>query len=312
MLSELSQQLEQAIEQHRLKRKLERDLRTVEHELQTKTVQVESLKNQLEKEQVDVTKLERTSLTSLFYSVLGSREQQLEEERQEMLAAQLQYQQAKRQLEFLEQDQAYLQRQLVELEGIEAKYNALLAQKEQLIQQSGGTAAKALFEVTEQIAQQKNELKELSEAIAAGEQVITALQQTIAALESAEGWGTWDLLGGGLLSTAVKHSRIDEARQTIQQVQGKMNRFQRELADIRTQVNLQIDIGHFESFADYFFDGLIMDWIVQSKISDSLARARQAKASISRAVKQLEQRRKQTQNHEQTLKEKRTQIIEEA
>jgi len=43
----------------------------------------------------DLDKLERTSLTALFYSVLGNREEQVEKEREELLNAQLQYQKTK-------------------------------------------------------------------------------------------------------------------------------------------------------------------------------------------------------------------------
>ncbi|MBN1668193.1 MAG: hypothetical protein JW862_13965 [Anaerolineales bacterium] len=312
MLTDISARLEHAIAQKERKVKLERDLRAVTSELHQQSDQLATLKAQLEKEKVDVEKLEGTSLTALFYTVLGSREQQLEKERQEMLAAQLQYQRVKRQVEYLAQDQSKLQVQLAELAGAEREYDNLLAEKEKLIRQTGQAATQDLLDLTEQIARRQVEVKELAEAVAAGKQVAAGLEQAIRSLESAEGWGTWDLLGGGLLSTAVKHSRIDDARRAIQQVQAKMNRFQRELADVRTQADLQIDISSFDSFADYFFDGLIMDWIVQSKISASLARTKEAKDRISKAVNQLERHRKQIQAQHKSFVEKRTQIIEEA
>jgi hypothetical protein len=89
MLQDLSTRLSNATEQKRLKNKLEQDLRSVETELKDQSARFASYSTRLEKERVDVEKLERTSLTTLFYSVLGSREQQLEKERQELLSAQL-------------------------------------------------------------------------------------------------------------------------------------------------------------------------------------------------------------------------------
>jgi hypothetical protein len=108
MLDKISARLTEIVEQKRLKQKLEQNLRMVEKELNDKSSTLETLRIKLEKEKVDVDKLERTSLTAMFYAVLGSREQQLEKERQEMLVAQLSYQQTKYQVTFLEQEQSSL------------------------------------------------------------------------------------------------------------------------------------------------------------------------------------------------------------
>lgn len=312
MLQELSTRLSKVVEQKRLKKKLEQDVYNVVTELQDKSARFVSLGIQLEKEQVDVDKLERTSLTALFYSVLGSREQQLEKERQELLSAQLQYQQAKRQVEFLQQEQHSLLQRLDQLSGIEAEYELLLSEKERHLRQSNQIVANELLSFSEQIANLNSEIKEITEAIAAGNDVIAGLEQVIQSLESAESWGTWDIFGGGLLSTAVKHSRIDDARSEISDVQTRMSQFKRELADVQKSVELQIEIGELESFADFFFDGLIIDWIVQSKIVQSLERSETAKGMIIEAVKELEDLKETTQSKIRDVEEKRARLIEHA
>ena len=47
--------------------------------------------------------------------------------------------------------------------------------------------------------------------------------------------------------------------------------------------DIDINISSFDTFADYFFDGLIFDWIVQSKINDSLDRV----INLDRKVEKL-------------------------
>ena len=42
--------------------------------------------------------------------------------------------------------------------------------------------------------------------------MLDSLDSVLSSLESAEGWGTWDLLGGGLISDLAKHSHIDDAK----------------------------------------------------------------------------------------------------
>ncbi len=304
MLPEFSARLSKIIGQQRLKKKLEQDLLAVEAELQESAPRLAMLGAQLDKEKIDVQKLEHTSLTGLFYAVLGSREEQLEKERQELLSVQLQYQQMKHQVEYLEQEQIFLNGQLENLGDVEAKYDSLLFEKEAFLRGSNQAVASQLIEYAEQSANLASEVKELSEAIQAGREVSSSLEQVLNSLESAKGWGTWDMLGGGIISTAVKHSRIDDARQGIHDVQAKMSQFKRELADVRERIELMIDIGEFETFADYFFDGLIVDWIIQSKISKSLERAQNAQDVITQAIEELEHLKQNTQKGLNDLQEK--------
>ena len=48
-----------------------------------------------------------------------------------------------------------------------------------------------------------------------------------------------------------------------------MQRFQRELRDVQVSLDLRMEIGSFLSFADFFLDGLVADYMVQSKIADA-------------------------------------------
>ena len=65
MLPEFSARLSKTIEGLRLKKKLEGDLIAVERELKETTSRLASLGAQLEKEEIDIKKLERTSLITL-------------------------------------------------------------------------------------------------------------------------------------------------------------------------------------------------------------------------------------------------------
>jgi hypothetical protein len=309
MLPEISQLLSKIVERKRLKEKLERDLQAVQDELRDSSTRLASLSARLEREKVDVEKLERTTLTALFYSALGNRQQQLEKERQEMLSAQLQYQQTKHQAAYLEREQDRLSEQIAGLSGVESEYQSLLAEKERLLRQSNQAVEDELMKISQQIGEINLEIKETDEAIQAGNEVLSGLERVIESLHSAEGWGTWDMLGGGFLSTAIKHDRIDEARDGVHYVQAKMSRFKRELADVRNASDLQIKIGALDTFADYFFDGLIIDWIVQSEITDSLEQAVKTKNLVAQAVDTLEGAKSRTQQEQRDLEEKRRQII---
>ena len=88
------------------------------------------------------------------------------------------------------------------------------------------------------------------------------------------------MVGGGLLSTFVKHSKMEDANSLIQEARGALKRFQKELMDVDTIADFHIETGDFVSFADYFFDGFISDWLVQSRISD-------AKRQVDNAIQRV-------------------------
>ena len=132
-------------------------------------------------------------------------------------------------------------------------------------------------------------------------------------MQSASGWGVWDMLGGGLIATAVKHSRMDEARDAAYHVQDLLRRFRRELADVQgLPGNLIEEVGSFETFADYFFDGLIVDWVVQSKIDRSLDNARKAYSQVNAILVSLQRRQKEAQDRVERLKSARQEFLEQA
>jgi prefoldin subunit 5 len=135
----------------------------------------------------------------------------------------------------------------------------------------------------------------------------------VADLQSAHGWGVWDLLGGDLLATAIKHSRIDDARQAVYAVQAALQRFQRELADVEQSAQFIIeDISTFETFADYFFDGLIADWVVQARIDRSLENARAAAQRLDGVLAQLDGRKNDLQNQINRLEQDKRSLVESA
>lgn len=45
--------------------------------------------------------------------------------------------------------------------------------------------------------------------------------------------------------------------------------FQKELKDVNVSLDLSMEISSFLSFADFFFDGLVADYLVQSKIASA-------------------------------------------
>ena len=51
--------------------------------------------------------------------------------------------------------------------------------------------------------------KEIRDAVLAGEAALDSLRSAREKLESVKNWGVFDMLGGGMVSSFIKHSRMD-------------------------------------------------------------------------------------------------------
>ena len=116
-----------------------------------------------------------------------------------------------------------------------------------------------------------NELmrKEVREAVQAGERALQSLYAAREQLNSAKNWGLFDIFGGGLFASMIKHSKLDGASASLEEARYHLQIFQRELSDVCIPQELHINVNGFLSFADFFLDGLIADYLVQSRINDA-------------------------------------------
>ena len=123
--------------------------------------------------------------------------------------------------------------------------------------------------------------KEIEEAIKAGDKALYSLKCAQEKLNSASKWGIFDMLGGGALSTYIKRSKMDEAKYLMEDAKTDLKRFQKELGDINVPLDLRMEVGSFLSFADFFFDGFLADYLIQEKITD-------AKNQVADAIYEVE------------------------
>ena len=310
MIEDLSKRLIDVSEKKRLKEKLVRDLLQTQAQIKKEQARLKLLEARLQVEQLDVKRLEELSLKALFATVLGSREEQIAKEKQELLLAQMQTRQAQKSVLALQHDIEYLNHQVSLLDTIEQEYQSLLQAKEKQLLQTNAVAAKEILEISERIAATQSEIKELDEALSAGQTVLTGLDQAVSELQSARDMGTWDLIGGGILTTMIKHDRMDDARASIEQVQIDLLRFKRELADVQQSAEMQIEMEPLERFADMFLDGLIIDWIVQSKINNSLEQVVLMRAHIQEVSGVLQSRQQTALDTLKNLQNKKSGLIE--
>lgn len=131
--------------------------------------------------------------------------------------------------------------------------------------------------------------KEMNEAIQAGENALCSLRAAREELQKAGNWGIVDLFGGGFVTNLIKHSKMDNASHLMENAKYDLKKFQKELRDVTINTNLSIDCGGFLTFADFFWDGVVADWLVQSKINDAKHQVDDAIAQVEQILRRLKQ-----------------------
>ena len=263
-------------------------------------------------EQADVDRLEGRSLASFFYNVIGKMDERLNKEREEAYAARVKYDAAARELEAIDGDIQRCESELSGLRGCEREYEATLREKANAVKSEGGARAEEILKLEERHAYLESQKKELREAISAGNSARSTAESVLSSLDSAEGWGTWDLLGGGLLADMAKHSHLDEAQGAIERLQSQLRRFKTELADVTIHADMQVNVDGFLRFADYFFDGLFADWAVMDKISQSQSQVQSTKSQIDSVLARLNSMMSAAEREQAQIKSKLDALVLEA
>lgn len=303
----LRQLQEDMARKQRLQRQMA-DLESRKKQLEEREAQLRGIR---EREQDDVDKLEGRSLSKFFLLVTGKLEEKLTQERREAAEAAVRHDALVRELEDVKESISDIRRQLNgKLYSVEMVYERTLREKKEALLASGDPRAQRILELEEQIGNLGIQKKELQEAIDAGNYALRIADSIQSSLSSAENWGTWDLVGGGgIISHMAKHSHLDEAQGKVESLQKALGRFRTELADVKITASLTVNIEGFTRFADYFFDGIFVDWAVQDRIHNAAGRVYEVRRKVELALGRLENMKAETEKKQAALQREQEALI---
>lgn len=247
---------------------IRRQLAQTTSELSSLQQQRNTLHDQWQQEQYDVDRLNRLSWVSVFYTLLNRKEQQLSQEEAEAQQARLQYDAITDTLTTLQQQHDSQQTRLTSFSHVDTDYEQLTSTK-RLVLNTGQRVGYEPYQ--NQLAVLTNStllMQELEEAHQAGLKALDEVTHLTKLLSQARTLGTWDLLGGSVLSSAMKYNKLDAVRDQSYRVTRQLQQFRAEYADLnRTfMADWQFDNGATR-FVDIFFDNIFTDASVQSRIS---------------------------------------------
>lgn len=287
MFEELNKLLKEAYLNMKTYEENEIKLHRLKEERNLLEQKVNELDKKLKKEKIEVNKLNEFSIKGLFYKALGQHEQQLEKVEEAIVLARYRYYQAKSELETCEAKIQALMNENSYLRKAKSTYKVLYQQKYEGIRNLNTSETHFLLALEEEIVVGLKIIQELEDAIKVGNRLMTCLTKISSDLDSAQSYGVWDMLGGEIIATAGKHSHLESAQSDLEDVQTLMKQFKQELKEVEVPLDFQVNVDGFTKFSDFFFDGFLVDWFVQSKINDSIECIDEVRHQVLKALNQL-------------------------
>ncbi|WP_392542547.1 hypothetical protein [Oryzobacter telluris] len=307
--------LDRATSDHREAAHLRALLHALRDDLEEARGAAETARRRHGLEEDDVKRLEGVRLSALLAAVRGTRTGELHQERAQEVAARYALETATRAVEALEEQRVALDERLARLGDTAARKESAAQAHAEAVRTSGSATSPALERVLDELATVRAEAVEVDEALAAGRRALASLEAAQGDLGSADSWSAYDTwFGGGLISSSIKHDRIDRAAARIQEAQRAVADFTRELADTGPTERLQAHLGitPMTRTLDVWFDNIFTDLSVRSRIKDSAARVDEAARAVREAVARLTARADALRQGATGLREERDALLGDA
>jgi len=310
-MQDIHEALKETLEEVQGVRRVKRHLEQLNIRLQKAYDELDDLEQVLEKEFKDVEHLEKLSVKGLFHKILGSKEQQIEKERQEYLQASLKFNEQKKSVEILEYERSLLENKITNLKTLESKLDNLIEQREKLLIQEDPKRGPQILDLIMEIDETTERMKQLKTTFKLGQEALGKLDRMIGYLQQAKNWGRWDMMGRGPAMSYIKHSAIDKARDLSLQTKHILMRYEDELRSVFKDRNFSfnVHIDTFSKFTDIFFDNLISDWIIQQKIQKALSDVVNVRNRVNEVNKSLNGELGKLERQILRLEEKRRQYV---
>jgi hypothetical protein len=171
---------------------------------------------------------------------------------------------------------------------------AVAAAVEQVVTGGGVEAARMTEHVgrMDACAAQLVEVAETARALTSAREATRVAEKE---LGSAASWGTYDTwFGGGLLSSSIKHDRIDAANDAMGRVHATLASARKELADVSVEIAAPdlSEVGSNRTM-DVWFDNIFSDLGTQSRIQDGQADVQQLASELAGVDRRLTDLREQ-------------------
>lgn len=288
MKTQLQIAIQETIKQIVHLNRVQEQVKVTDQELDQAYKEQSKMDKMLRKELRDIEKLEGLSTKAIFHKILGSKEKQLEKERQDYLELSLKDEDIKKTIDLLEYESSILTAKLGSEDGLVGKLEQLKGQREKEIIQIDPKLSKKLLKISDQIEDNFRFKSELEEAIEVGSVCLNLTNQIIGHLSKVRNWGSWQSGGSrSHMRQMMRRDAMDRARNLSYQVKHHLNLFDKELKDVGRHMNFNADTAQFTQFSDFFFNNIITDWIVNNQLNNAIRSAANLRDNLRALLNKL-------------------------
>lgn len=265
----------------------------LEKQLKHAEQNIEHYKRLLKESSLKIEKLEESSILNRVKSLFQNKQDELTNLLEASAERELKLTEAQLVKEDIRDELVNLKNKLNALneKELQAKLELNKIQMKLWLEQHAPKAASELQQLKEQQNLAQQLLREIYEAIEAGQAAKRTLVEAASELNKAHDYSTWDtFLGGGVYATHIKHEKLRVSNTYLHKSQRDLQKFQNELLDLKGIEfrSLNVDVDGFVTFSDYFFDDVFSAWSVHSKLNTSRQQVRQVIDDISNALLKLQ------------------------
>jgi hypothetical protein len=214
--------------------------------------QLKERKLHLEYEEGDVAELERSNLKSLFYTVIGKKQEKLNREVDEAEAAKREYEAVAEELAAAQKAVRKAEAELRMLSNCEKEYDTAVREQSAMQKERLRYADPKLLDringLEEEIAFCRKLQEQLALAIEEGEKAEYLAEAVLESLRQAADESIHD-------RNMAMHEELDEAQARLESLQRQLERFNAYLRDREIQADMQIAFTGAARYMDILFDG---------------------------------------------------------
>ena len=225
---------------------------------------VEDRFKEYEAEQEEADAMKSATLTLLLYSVLGLKEEKLQKEESEALAAKAEYERAKAELDHVLNRQVELRAEIRSLGNCERDYEEMVAEKKAWLMAKEVAVNTEVEALEAEKAAIIRDSKELKEAMESGQYALRVARSVMDALAKAQYLSRQDTRaprssGTGSISAAIRDTEIDhEKRNTIVRLDNSLQTLGRYLQDFAAELKDVASLPMEHLPTTRFGEGLIL------------------------------------------------------
>jgi multidrug efflux pump subunit AcrA (membrane-fusion protein) len=310
-LQQIEARLRAAHDGVRQRETLQQQRETAQRQLDAAHADLARLQDAARLEADDVQKLEAFSGRRVWSVLKGSRTEDLEREQAEAELARGRAAEAKARCDVLRDELERVWARLDKVGSAEGELMAATQAKEEFLVRTGSPAATRLIALAEEHGRLHSERREVEEALDAGLVALNRLDALCGELGSASGWSTYDtFLGGGMISTAIKHDHMDRAAELSRAADQALAVLGRELGDVGADgVAESLTMSDGTRFLDMWFDNVFTDLSVRSQIRDAEERAHRIRQWVEQSLAGLRDRHSTISQRLEVAAQERTALL---